>query len=84
MEKYLLEKRWLTAKENDALIESTQKQIDEDRDFADASPYPEGSTAGERVFCDNSVEIPFLYGKPKVKEAEKKRLGAASDVAHFR
>jgi len=84
MEKYLLEKRWLTAKENDALIESTQKQIDEDRDFADASQYPEGSTAGERVFCDNSVEIPFLYGKPKVKEAEKKRLGAASDVAHFR
>ena len=84
MEKYLLEKRWLTPKENSDLITSTQREIDEDRDFADASPYPEGSTAGERVFCDNSAEIPFLYGKPKVKKTEKKKLGAASDVAHFR
>jgi len=84
MEKYLLEKRWLSPKENSDLIDSAQRQIDEDREFADASPYPEGSTAAERVFCDNSVEIPFLYGKPKVKKTEKKKLGAASDVAHFR
>jgi pyruvate dehydrogenase E1 component alpha subunit/2-oxoisovalerate dehydrogenase E1 component alpha subunit len=84
MESYLLEKRWLTQKENSELIEAVQKQIDDDRDFADASPYPEGSTAGERVFCDNSVRIPFTYGPPKVKNVEKKKLGAASDVAHFR
>jgi len=84
MEKYLLDKRWLSAKENSDLIASTQNEIDEDREFADASPYPEGSTAGERVICDNSVEIPLLYGKPKVKKAEKKKVGAASDVAHFR
>jgi len=25
-----------------------------------------------------------LYGKPKVKNVEKKKVGAASDVAHFR
>ena len=84
MEKYLLEKRWMSTKENSDLIASTQKEIDEDRDFADASPYPEGTTAGERVFCDNSIEIPFLYGKPKVKQSDKKKLRAASDVAHFR
>ena len=45
---------------------------------------PEGATAGERVFCDNSVEVPLLYGKPKVKKVEKKNLGPASDVAHLR
>ena len=84
MEKYLLEKRWLTEKDNSELIEMVQKQIDEDREFADASPYPEGSTAGERVFCDNSIQIPFTYGSPKVKNVGKKKLGAASDVAHFR
>lgn len=84
MEKYLLAKRWLSPKENSDLIASTQRQIDDDRDFADASPYPEGSTAAERVFCDNSAQIPFLYGKPKVKNTEKKKLSAASDVAHFR
>jgi pyruvate dehydrogenase E1 component alpha subunit/2-oxoisovalerate dehydrogenase E1 component alpha subunit len=84
MEKYLLQKRWLTEKQNVELIDSVQKEIDQDRDFADASPYPEGSTAGERVFCDNSVEIPLIYGQPTVKKVEKKKLGAASDVAHFR
>ena len=84
MEQYLLEKRWLTPRENEDLIASTQKEIDEDRDFADASPFPEGSTAGERVFCDNAAAIPLLYGKPKVKNVEKKKVGAASDVAHFR
>jgi len=84
MEKYLVGKRWLTPKENEDLIVSTQKEIDEDRDFADASLYPEGSTAGERVFCDNSAEIPLLYGTPKVKKVEKKKAGVASDLAHFR
>ena len=84
MEKFLLGKGWLTEKENTALIASVDKQIDEDREFADASPYPEGSTAGEGVFCDNSNEIPFIYGRPKVKQAEKKKLGSASDVTHFR
>jgi TPP-dependent pyruvate/acetoin dehydrogenase alpha subunit len=84
MEKYLLKKGWFTEKENHELIDSVQKEIDEDREIADASPYPEGHLAGERVFCDNSRQIPFLYGKPKVKTVEKNKLGAASDVAHFR
>jgi TPP-dependent pyruvate/acetoin dehydrogenase alpha subunit len=84
MEKYLLDKRWLTEKQNRELIDEVQKQIDEDRDFADASPYPDGATAGERVFCDNGTAIPFLYGNPKVRKVEKQKLGPASDVAHFR
>jgi pyruvate dehydrogenase E1 component alpha subunit/2-oxoisovalerate dehydrogenase E1 component alpha subunit len=84
MEQYLLKKGWLTEKENRELVDSVQKEIDEDRETADASPYPEGHLAGERVFCDNSVEIPFLYGKPKIKRLEKRKVGAASDVAHFK
>src|SRR5579859_530273 len=84
MEKYLIGKRWLTAKQNAELIDSTQHEIDADRELADASPYPEGSTAGERVFCDNSTQIPFLYGEPKVKQTKKTKLVAASDVAHLR
>ena len=84
MEKYLFAKGWLTDRENNALIASVQKQIDEDRECADASPYPEGSTAAERVFCENSAAIPFLYGKPQWKKHDDKELGAASDLAHFR
>jgi TPP-dependent pyruvate/acetoin dehydrogenase alpha subunit len=84
MEEYLLKKGWLTEKENGGLVESVQREIDENREIADSSPYPEGHLAAERVFCDNSVEIPFLYGKPKLKTVVKKTAGAASDVAHFR
>jgi pyruvate dehydrogenase E1 component alpha subunit/2-oxoisovalerate dehydrogenase E1 component alpha subunit len=84
MEKYLLDRGWLNDKENGALIAAVHKQIDGDRDFADASPYPEGPTAAERVFCDNSVRIPFAYGEPQFKKTGKKKLDAASDVTHFR
>jgi TPP-dependent pyruvate/acetoin dehydrogenase alpha subunit len=84
MEQYLLGKGWVTEKSNRELIDSVQREIDEDREIAEASPYPEGSTAAERVFCDNNVEIPFLYGGPKVKEVQKEKLVAASDVAHLR
>jgi len=84
LEKYLLEHGWLTDKANKELIEAAQREIDTDREIADASPYPEGETAGERVFCDNSIKIPFLYGRPKVKKVQKTKLAAATDLAHFR
>lgn len=84
MEKYLLGKGWLNEKSKRELIASVQREIDEDREIAEASPYPEGSTAAERVFSDNSVEIPFLYGGPRVKKVKKQKLVATSDVAHFR
>ena len=84
MEKYLLAKGWLTEKSNRELIDSAQREIDEDREIAEASPYPEGSTSAERVFCDNNIEIPFVYGGPKIKKVQKDKLAAASDVAHLR
>jgi TPP-dependent pyruvate/acetoin dehydrogenase alpha subunit len=84
MEKFLLDKGWLTEKSNRELIDSVQREIDEDREIAEASPYPEASTAAERVFCDSNVEIPFLYGGPKVKRVEKQKLAAATDVVHLR
>ncbi|HET9741804.1 MAG TPA: thiamine pyrophosphate-dependent dehydrogenase E1 component subunit alpha [Terriglobales bacterium] len=84
MEGYLLDKGWITKKENGDLIQHVQEQIDRDRDTADAAPFPEPHVAAERVFCDSNTEIPLLYGKPKVKPARKQKLTAASDVAHLR
>jgi TPP-dependent pyruvate/acetoin dehydrogenase alpha subunit len=84
MEKFLLGKGWLTEKSNRELIESVQRVIDEDREIAEASPYPEGSAAAERVLCDSNVKIPFLYGGPKVKSVGKQKLTAATDVVHLR
>jgi TPP-dependent pyruvate/acetoin dehydrogenase alpha subunit len=84
MEKYLLQKGWLTPKQDEELQKSVQRQIEEDREAADASPFPEGRTAAERVFCENSVKIPFLYGEPKVKKVGKQKAAKGSDVTHFR
>ena len=83
MEKYLLANGWLSEKENAALIASVDKQIDEDRDFADASAYPEGSTAGERVFCDNSADIPLIYGQPKLRKTDKQRAAKSTGAVHL-
>jgi TPP-dependent pyruvate/acetoin dehydrogenase alpha subunit len=85
MEKYLLEKGWLSDKEDKELIADVQAQIDRDRDIADASPFPQPEDAAKGVFLPNDVKIAFKYGGPKVKEVEKgKKAGAASDVSHYR
>src|SRR5215472_7117446 len=85
LEKYLIEKGWLSEKENKDLIADVQAQIDRDRDIADASPFPQPENAAGGVFLPNDVKIPFKYGGPKVKEVEKgKKAGAASDVSHYR
>ncbi len=85
MERYLIDKGWLTEKQNKELIDDVQAQIDRDREIADASPFPQPEEAAKGVFRPNDQKIPFKYGGPKVKEVEKgKKAGAASDVSHYR
>ena len=85
MERYLLDRGWLTEKENKDLIDDVQAQIDRDRDIADASPFPDPKTVTEGLYLDNSVKIPFKYGQPKVKEVKKgTKIGEASNVSHYK
>jgi TPP-dependent pyruvate/acetoin dehydrogenase alpha subunit len=85
MERYLIDKGWLTEKQNKELVDDVQAQIDRDREIADASPFPQPDEAAKDVFRPNDQKIPFKYGGPKVKEIEKgKKAGAASDVSHYR
>ncbi len=85
MEKYLIEKGWLTEKENQELIADVQAQIDRDREIADASPFPAPEEAAVGVFLPNDVKVPFKYGGPKVKEVKKGvKAGSASDVSHYK
>ncbi len=65
MERYLLEKKWLTEAQNKDLIASVDKQLDDDRTFAENSPFPDPATVKDRVYCDNSIDIPLKYGQPK-------------------
>jgi len=84
-QQYLLDRGWLSEKENDALIADVQAQIDRDRDIADASPFPAGEEAREGVFLPNDVKIPFKYGGPKVKKVTKaEKISEASNVSHYK
>jgi len=85
MEKYLLDRGWLSEKENKDLVADVQAQIDRDRDIADASPFPKPEEGIVGVYLDNSVKIPFKYGPPKVKEVKKGvKVGEASNVSHYK
>ena len=88
-ENYLLKvKKWLTPAENQALIDDVEKQLEADRNFAEASPMPAPEAAEGGVYCDGTChEIKPKYGlkEPRAKaasgEAKRERSGGAPEVA---
>jgi TPP-dependent pyruvate/acetoin dehydrogenase alpha subunit len=69
-ENYLVkEKKWLTPKENVALIAEVEEVIEAEREIAVNSPMPTPESAEGGVFCENGChEIRPKYGMPKVKK----------------
>jgi len=69
-ENYLVkEKKWLSPKENEALITEVDEVIEAEREIAVNSPMPEPHSAEGGVFCENGChEIKPKYGMPKVKK----------------
>jgi TPP-dependent pyruvate/acetoin dehydrogenase alpha subunit len=69
-ENYLLkEKKWLSSKENEALIAEVEEVIEAEREIAVNSPMPTPESAEGGVFCENGChEIKPKYGTPKVKK----------------
>ena len=69
-ENYLVKvKKWLTAKENEALIAEVEGTIEAEREIAVNSPMPTPESAEGGVFCENGChEIKPKYGMPKVKK----------------
>ena len=85
MEKYLLDRGWLTPKQHEELIKDVEAQINKDRDIADGSPFPKAEDAPHGVYLDNAVKIPFKYGGPKVKAVAKgMKVTEASNVSHYK
>jgi TPP-dependent pyruvate/acetoin dehydrogenase alpha subunit len=67
LEKYLLEKKWLTPQQNEELIAGVEKELEADRDFAVASPMPKPETAAGGVYCENGCHVVKpKYAVPKV------------------
>ena len=63
-ENYLVKvKKWLTSAEDRALIDDVEKQLEADRNFAEASPMPAPEGAAGGVYCDGAChEIKPKYG----------------------
>src|ERR1051326_4891407 len=83
-EKYLLEKKWLTPDQNQKLIAEIQKQVEEDRAIAEASPMPEPHTAAEGVYCDGCHEIKPKYGMPQKARRSEGKLKESEAAIHFK
>jgi TPP-dependent pyruvate/acetoin dehydrogenase alpha subunit len=69
-ENYLVQdKKWLSQKENEALIAEVEEVIEAEREIAVNSPMPTPESAEGGVFCENGChEIKPKYGVPKVKK----------------
>jgi TPP-dependent pyruvate/acetoin dehydrogenase alpha subunit len=69
-ENYLLrEKKWLSQKENEALIAEVEEVIEAEREIAVNSPMPTPESAEGGVFCEEGChEIKPKYAMPKVKK----------------
>ena len=82
-ENYLVKvKKWLTSAEDRALIDDVEKQLEADRNFAEASPLPAPEGAAGGVYCDGTChEIKPKYGLKETKTeaaAARPKVGEAA------
>jgi TPP-dependent pyruvate/acetoin dehydrogenase alpha subunit len=87
-ENYLVnEKKWMTAEENEKLIADVERQLEQDRDAAVASPMPDPATdkAHQGVYCDSSChDIKPKYGPVTAKLREGAGPKAVEAAVHLK
>ena len=84
-EKYLLDKEWLTPEQNEELIAGVDRQLEEDRAIAEASPMPDPAEAPKGVYCDEGCHpITLKYGGVKAKAAGEPKRKQSEAALHFR
>src|SRR5438445_1631857 len=84
-EKYLLDKKWISAAENQRINDEIEKQVEKDREIAVASPMPKPEEAAIGVYCDGCHAIKPKYGAPKIKKAAAgSKLKESEAAIHFK
>src|SRR5438034_626694 len=79
-ENYLVNvKKWLTREENERLIADVDRQLEEDHDYAVASPMPSPESAAGCVQCHGCHEIKPKYGMANTepRSSAKIKVGGA-------
>ena len=85
LQKHLLDKGWLTARQNQELIDGVEAQLEADRDFAVSSPMPQPETAAGGVYCENGChEIKPKYATPKVSMATSVAQRGTASAVHLK
>src|SRR5262245_14739306 len=83
--KYLNEKKWLTPAQDAEVSGEVEKEVDEDRAFAESSPMPEPHTAGEGVYCEDGChKIKPKYGTQKEFKRGEGKLKETEAAIHFK
>jgi TPP-dependent pyruvate/acetoin dehydrogenase alpha subunit len=83
-EKYLLEKQWLSAEQNQSLLAQVEKQMDEDREFAVNSPMPKAESAEGGVYCEGCHQINPKYATPQFMPRESAKQKEAEAAVHLK
>jgi pyruvate dehydrogenase E1 component alpha subunit/2-oxoisovalerate dehydrogenase E1 component alpha subunit len=86
-EKYLVDvKKWLTREQNEKLKSEVEKQLEEDRAVAEASPMPEPALAAKGVYCEGPEchPIPLMYGEVKAKGRKDVKLAEVEAAVHLK
>jgi TPP-dependent pyruvate/acetoin dehydrogenase alpha subunit len=85
MEKYLIERGWLTVEEAKKIQVDVDRLMEEERAFAEASPMPDPADAGTDVYFDNEAGIPLKYGEVRVQNANASaKLAESSATTHYK
>jgi len=85
LEQFLLEKAWLTAKQNDELIAGVDRSLEADREAAVNSPMPDPANTPLDVYCEGCHEVRPKYGVPKQSSAsESSKLKESEAAVHLR
>jgi len=86
LEEYLVrKKKWMTAAENAALIADVEKQLEEDRAVAVASPMPEGETAAAGAYCEGACHVVRpKYGMPKARSGKTLQPKRSEAAVHLK
>jgi TPP-dependent pyruvate/acetoin dehydrogenase alpha subunit len=86
MENYLVaKKKWLTTKENEALIADVERQLEAERELAVNSPMPTPESAAGGVYCDDGChEIKPKYAMPSARGAKSTGLKRSDAVVHLK
>jgi TPP-dependent pyruvate/acetoin dehydrogenase alpha subunit len=87
-EKYIVnDKKWLSAAENEKMIEDVERQLEADRDAAVASPMPDPATdkTHQGVYCDPSChQVKPKYGPVVARLREGAGPKAAEAAVHLK